>query len=68
MCLAVPGRIVKIKSDIATIDYSGEKRTARIIDGKYDVGDFVLVSAKVIVQKIPEAEALECLRVLQDAA
>ncbi len=68
MCLAVPGRIVKIKRDIATIDYSGEKRRAKIIGGEYVVGDFVFVSAKIIVQKIPEVEALECLRALQNAA
>ena len=50
MCLTIPGKIVKIEGDIATLDYGSEKRDAKIIEGDYKVGDFVLVQAKVVVE------------------
>ncbi len=68
MCLAIPGKIVNIEGDNATIEYPGEKREAKIIEGEYAVGDYVFVSAKIIVQKIPEKEALESLKGWEDAS
>ena len=68
MCLAIPGKIVKIKGDNATIEYPGQTRDAKIIDGRYNVGDYVFVSAKIIVQKISKEEALESLKGWEDAA
>lgn len=65
MCLAMPGKIVKIDGDTATIDYPGQTRTARILDGDYSVGDYVFVSAQIIVMKIPEKEALKSLETWQ---
>lgn len=56
MCLAIPGKIIEIKDKTATIDYSGIKREARIINGNYQVGDVVIVSNKIIVEKIDEDE------------
>ena len=61
MCLAIPGRIIKIEKDIATIDYGSEKRKAKIIEGNYKAGDFVIVSAKVVSEKIPEEQVREWL-------
>jgi len=68
MCLAIPGKIVKIEGDEAVIEYPGQTRTAKIIEGEYAVGDYVFVSAKIIVQKIPEKEALESLKGWEDAS
>ena len=62
MCLAMPGKIVKIEGDRAMIEYPGETREAGIIEGDYKVGDYVFVSAKIIVQKIPEEEAVKSLK------
>ncbi|HLC73371.1 MAG TPA: HypC/HybG/HupF family hydrogenase formation chaperone [Candidatus Nanoarchaeia archaeon] len=31
MCLAIPGKIIEIKNDIALIDYGSEKRQAKIM-------------------------------------
>ncbi|MBU0461412.1 MAG: HypC/HybG/HupF family hydrogenase formation chaperone [Nanoarchaeota archaeon] len=67
MCLAMPGKIVDIKGDTATIEYPGQRREARIIDGNYKVGDYVFVSAQIIVQKIPEKEAIESLKSWENA-
>ena len=61
MCLAMPGKIVKIEGDNATIEYPGQTREAKIVDGEYSVGDYVFVTAQIIVMKIPEEEALKSL-------
>lgn len=68
MCLAIPGRIVKISGDTATIEYPGQTREAKIIGGEYSVGDYVFVSAQIIVQKISEEEALASLKEWKNAA
>lgn len=54
MCLAIPGKIIKIKKDLALIDYGKEKITAKIIRGNYKIGDSVLVQSRIIVEKIPK--------------
>lgn len=61
MCLAMPGKIIKIEGDDATIQYPGENRVAKILDGDYKVGDYVFVSAQIVVQKLTEKEALASL-------
>lgn len=63
MCLAIPGRVIKIEQGFATIDYSGEQRKAstELVDVK--PGDYVIVQAQFIIQKLPEKEALESIEV-----
>lgn len=68
MCLTIPGKIVSIEGDKAVISYPGERREARIVVGDYKVGDYVFVSEKIIVQKVPEEEALVSLRGWKDVA
>ena len=65
MCLSVPGKIVKIKGNIASIDYGSEKREAKIIEGDLKVGDFVIVQNKVIVEKISEEQVAGWLNLLK---
>lgn len=62
MCLAIPGKVVGIKKDDITVEYPGEKRTAKNVGLEIKKGDYVLVQAKMIVQKIPKDEAIECLK------
>ena len=63
MCLAIPGKVVKIEKGFAIIDYSKEKRKASTKLVKVKLGDYVIVQAKFVVQKIPKKEALEAIRV-----
>ena len=53
MCLAVPGKIIKIEQHIATVDYGSEQRSARIVEGDFSVGDFVIVQGKIVIEKVP---------------
>jgi hydrogenase expression/formation protein HypC len=61
MCLAMPGKIIKIEGDDAMIEYPGQTRQAKILDGDYKVGDYVFVSSQIIVQKISDEEARQSL-------
>jgi len=62
MCLAIPGKITKIEKDKAVIDYGKEKRTAKLVEDGFSVGDYVLVQTGLVVKKIPEKEALESIK------
>jgi hydrogenase expression/formation protein HypC len=66
MCLAIPGKIVEIKEDVAVVDYGSEKREARIVskDVDFKVGDYVIVSAKVVSEKVDEEQVKGWLELL----
>lgn len=66
MCLAVPGKIVKIEEDLATVDYGSERREAKIVEGDYQIGDYVIVSARIVSEKVDE-EQVKCWLELLDA-
>lgn len=66
MCLTIPGKIIKIEGDIATLDYGSETRQAKIVDGVYNVGDCVLVQAKMIVEKVPQKQMEGWLEILEE--
>ena len=61
MCLAVPGKIIKIEKDIATVDYIAEKRKARLVK-KFRINDYVIVQGGVVLMKIPKKQAIESLK------
>jgi hydrogenase expression/formation protein HypC len=66
MCLAVPGKIVKIKGDEATVDYGIEKRKGKLIE-RYKVGDYVIIQGGIVAMKIEKKEALASLRLYKKA-
>ena len=68
MCLAIPGKIIKIEADKqhALIDYGeGTQRKANISLVEVKKGDYVLVHAGFAIQKIDEKEALETLELFR---
>ncbi len=64
MCLSIPGKVIKIEKNKITIDYSGEKREAEksIVDIK--IGDYVVMSNKIIINKISEKQAKTFLEMI----
>ena len=69
MCLAIPSKIVKIENGMGTIDVDGVQRTTSLLlveDAA--VGDYVIVHAGFALHKIDEADAMESLRILKEAA
>ncbi|MFA5141871.1 MAG: HypC/HybG/HupF family hydrogenase formation chaperone [Candidatus Woesearchaeota archaeon] len=65
MCIAYPGKIVKIKKESVVVDYGTEQRIVKLISDsdEYSVGDFVIVQAGFVVEKVPEKEALSALAI-----
>ncbi|HII16594.1 TPA: HypC/HybG/HupF family hydrogenase formation chaperone [Candidatus Woesearchaeota archaeon] len=57
----VPGKIMELKGNMATVDYGSEQRSAQIITGEYAVGDYVLVMGGMVIQKVPSHEAIAAL-------
>ena len=50
MCIAFPGKVIKIEGLKATVEYPGEVRTAIIGEENVKVGDKVLVQMGIIIQ------------------
>lgn len=71
MCVALPGKVVSMEENIATVDFDGN--TVRAHAGVVDinVGDYVLVHAGMIIQKMSRTEAdnmVELFRELEELA
>jgi len=56
MCVALPGKIIELNEKNAVIDFNGNQVTARagLVDVK--VGDYVLVHAGCIIQKVSKQD------------
>ena len=57
MCVALPGIIEKIEDSIATVNFSGNIVRAHTGVVKVAVGDYVLVHAGLVIQKLDKEEA-----------
>lgn len=67
MCLAIPGKIIEIKGEVAVVEYGSEKREARLMNPEIKIGDYVAVQNQLILQSIPEKEALESIELWKKA-
>ena len=67
MCLAVPGKIIEIKGNDATVDYGSEKRVGKILNEEYKIGDFVIIQGGIIALKVSKEEALRALSLYRKA-
>lgn len=65
MCLTIPGKIVEIKGDYATIDYGSDGTSAGINISMVSagIGSYVLVQGGVVVRVLGDEEAREALKV-----
>jgi len=68
MCLAIPGKIIEIKKDIATIDYGSEKRKAKIVEGNFKINDYVIVQGKIVIEKVPEDQVEQWINLLNNGS
>ena len=59
MCVALPGRVIKIDGTKATVDFSGNTVEAEAGLVKIKIGDRVLVHAGCIIQTMSDNEADE---------
>lgn len=61
MCLAIPGRVVKIEDDYAIVDFLGQKRKVRLSVVKPKVNDYVIVKYGTIVEIVDKKSAKESI-------
>ena len=64
MCIAVPGKVIAIDDiNMATVDFGGTtKRASADLVPEVSEGDYVLVHAGFIINRLDEEEALETLK------
>ncbi len=67
MCLAVPGKVVKIEDNKATTDFGGVKREVNIsMLEDVKLGEYVIVHVGYAIQKLSEEEALESIKIWEE--
>lgn len=67
MCLAVPGRVVSMEGNIATVDMMGNTRRADLtLVEDVAVNDYVLVHAGFGIRKMDAKEAEETLALFRE--
>ncbi|TET95490.1 MAG: HypC/HybG/HupF family hydrogenase formation chaperone [Dehalococcoidia bacterium] len=67
MCIAVPGKVISLDAEGARVDVSGHIRTASTIFApEVQVGDYVVISGGMIVDRLDEKEALDSLSLFED--
>ena len=67
MCLGVPGKVIEIKGDVATVDFWGVRREVRleIVDEPVAPGDYILNHVGFAIRRIPP-EDIEITLALYD--
>ncbi len=66
MCVALPGKVIEIYERDTLVDFSGNR--VRAISGlvPIKVGDYVLVHAGCILQKLSTGEAQDMIRLFEE--
>lgn len=66
MCVALPGKVIELYEKDALVDFSGNR--VRAISGLVPiaVGDYVLVHAGCILQKLSVGEAQDMIKLFED--
>jgi hydrogenase assembly chaperone HypC/HupF len=65
MCLAIPGKIIEIKEGKFVIGYGEEKRTVETSAVDVKKGDYVIVSNKIIINKLTKEQAEKFFELLE---
>jgi hydrogenase expression/formation protein HypC len=64
LCLTIPGKIIAIEGNYATVDYGrdGIRRNINISMVRARIGSYILVQAGVAIKLLADEEAREALR------
>ena len=67
MCLGVPGKVIAIDGNCATVDFWGVKRQVLldVVDEPVVIGDYVLNHVGYAIRRIPESEIGETLALFE---
>lgn len=66
MCVAMPGKVIELYEKEALVDFSGNR--VRALSGLVPlaVGDYVLVHAGCILQKLSQGEAADMMELFEE--
>lgn len=67
MCLGVPGKVVEVNGNTATVDFWGVRRQVLldVVDEPVKVGDYILNHVGFAIRRIPESEVAETLALFE---
>ena len=67
MCLGVPGKVIEVNGNIATVDFWGVRRQVflDVVDEPVAVGDYILNHVGFAIRRIPESEVAETLALFE---
>ena len=66
MCVALPGKVIDVRDRKATVDFNGNRVDARTGFVSIKPGDYVLVHAGCILQKLTEQDADEMTEIFSE--
>lgn len=67
MCIAIPGKVISLGAEGARVDVRGHVRTvSTLFAPEVQVGDHVVISGGLIIDRLDEEEALDSLTVFKD--
>jgi hydrogenase expression/formation protein HypC len=63
MCLGVPGRVIEVDGNVATVDFWGVRRQVLldVVDEPVAPGDYILNHVGFAIRRIPESDIAETL-------
>ena len=63
MCLGVPGRVIEVHGNVATVDFWGVRRQVLldVVDEPVAPGDYILNHVGYAIRRIPESDIAETL-------
>lgn len=63
MCLGVPGKVIEVDGNVATVDFWGVRRQVQldVVDEPVAPGDYILNHVGFAIRRIPESEIAETL-------
>jgi hydrogenase expression/formation protein HypC len=67
MCLGVPGKVVAVDGNVATVDFWGVRRQVLldVVDEPVAIGDYVLNHVGYAIRRIPDEEVGETLALFE---
>jgi len=68
MCLGVPGKVIEVAGNIATVDFWGVRRQVQldVVDEPVAPGDYILNHVGFAIRRIPESEIAETLALYEE--
>jgi hydrogenase expression/formation protein HypC len=68
MCLGVPGKVIEVDGQVATVDFWGVRRQIRldVVDEAVQPGDYILNHVGYAIRRIPTGEIAATLALYEE--